>query len=95
MLKLRKLAFKIVHSTTILLPEWKKCLEDLKLSVRIMPCDVSTRWNSMHDMLLFAIKYRQAIDAMTKERKHGLRAYEMTDEEWVIVGHLHDTLKVC
>lgn len=46
-------------------------------------------------MLLFAIKYQEAIDAMTKERKHGLRAFEMTDEEWLIVGHLHDTLKVC
>ncbi|KIK31915.1 hypothetical protein CY34DRAFT_31663, partial [Suillus luteus UH-Slu-Lm8-n1] len=60
----QKLAFKIVHSSTFLLPEWKQKLTDLKLAVRIMPRDVSTRWNSTFDMLEFAIKYRQAVDAM-------------------------------
>ncbi|KAF8836547.1 hypothetical protein BDN67DRAFT_874121, partial [Paxillus ammoniavirescens] len=62
LVKLRKLAFKIIHSTTIILPEWKQTLGELKLPVQIMPRDVSTRWNSTFDMLEFALKYRQAVD---------------------------------
>ncbi|KAF8837319.1 hypothetical protein BDN67DRAFT_860273, partial [Paxillus ammoniavirescens] len=72
LVKLRKLAFKIIHSTTIILPEWKRTLGELKLPVRIMPRDVSTRWNSTFDMLEFALKYRQAVDAITDKRKLGL-----------------------
>jgi hypothetical protein len=35
------------------------------LTIRMMPRDVSTRWNSMFDMLNFAYKYRDAIDSIT------------------------------
>ncbi|KIK77469.1 hypothetical protein PAXRUDRAFT_166734 [Paxillus rubicundulus Ve08.2h10] len=31
--KLQKLAFKIIHSTTILLPAWKEILAEFKLAV--------------------------------------------------------------
>ncbi|KAG1846707.1 hypothetical protein C8R48DRAFT_616145 [Suillus tomentosus] len=57
LVKLRKLAYKIIHSTTLLLPEWKEVLTELNLTVRIMPRDVSTHWNSMFDMLNFAVEY--------------------------------------
>jgi hypothetical protein len=93
-LQLRKLAFKIVHSTTILLQAWKACLKDLKLPIRIMPCDVSTRWNLTYDMLCFSIEYRKAIENMTSERKNDLRQYELDEDEWVIAEELSDTLKV-
>ncbi|KIL60458.1 hypothetical protein M378DRAFT_45632, partial [Amanita muscaria Koide BX008] len=56
--KLRKLAYKIVNSSTILLPAWKSTLRGLGLRERLMPCDVATRWNSTFDMLDFAIQYR-------------------------------------
>ncbi|KAF8220273.1 hypothetical protein L208DRAFT_1334794 [Tricholoma matsutake] len=62
LVKLRKLAFKIVHSSTILLPAWKTCLEDLELVLWIMPRDVTTQWNSTFDMLSFAVKYQGAIE---------------------------------
>ncbi|KAG1777141.1 hypothetical protein EV702DRAFT_970247 [Suillus placidus] len=64
LVKLRKLAYKMIHSMTLILPEWKLTLAELKLPERIMPRDVSTRWNSTFDMLLFAIEYRAAIDTM-------------------------------
>ncbi|KAG1846710.1 hypothetical protein C8R48DRAFT_556707, partial [Suillus tomentosus] len=57
-----KLAFKIIHSTTKLLPAWYNVLNKCKLSQRIMPCDIATRWNSTFDMLTFALKYHEAID---------------------------------
>ena len=55
--QLRKLVFKIVHSTTILLPAWKAALEDLELALKIMPRDISTQWNSTYKMLCFAVEH--------------------------------------
>ncbi|KAG0698043.1 hypothetical protein DFH29DRAFT_810876 [Suillus ampliporus] len=72
LIKLRKLAYKIIHSTTLLLPEWKEVLTELNLTVRIMPRDISTRWNSTFEMLDFAIEYRKAIDTITDRRRLGL-----------------------
>jgi hypothetical protein len=54
--QLHKLAFKIIYSTTIVLPAWHKILEELKLKCRIMPRDVSTCWNSTFHMLDFTLK---------------------------------------
>jgi hypothetical protein len=55
----------MIHSMTLILPEWKLTLAELKLLQRIMPRDVSMQWNSTFDMLLFAIEYQAVIDAMT------------------------------
>lgn len=60
-----------------------------------MPRDVTTRWNSTYDMLLFALVYQPAIDALTGDRQLSLRKYELDDNEWVIAKHLCETLKVC
>ncbi|KAF8071972.1 hypothetical protein FPV67DRAFT_1412160, partial [Lyophyllum atratum] len=47
LVKIRKITFKIVHSTTILLPEWRRVVAaDPELTDRLIPRDVSTRWNS-------------------------------------------------
>ena len=88
------MAFKIVNSSTLLLPAWKATLSALDLAVRLMPRDVATRWNSTFDMLDFALEYRLGVDAMTSERKHDLRKFELTAEEWEIARQLHDVLKV-
>jgi hypothetical protein len=93
--QLRKLAFKIIHSTTIVLPAWHEILKELKLESRIMPRDVSTRWNSTFNMLDFALKYHIAIDKTTADRKTNSRMFELNDGEWEIACQLHDTLKVC
>ena len=46
-------------------------------------------------MLVFAIKYRKALDMITSEREMKLRAYELSQEEWDIATHLCEVLKVC
>ena len=84
----------IKNSSTILLPQWNATLEVLGLNVHIMPCDVSTCWNSTFDMLDFAINYCTALDAMTSNRDLSLRKYELEDNEWAIAEHLCDMLKV-
>ena len=67
----------------------------LGLSVRMMPRDVSTRWNSTFDMLDFALNYRLAIDSITSTRELNLRKYELQDNEWAVAENLRDTLQVC
>ena len=79
---------------TVILPQWLIMLEDLKLDERMMPRDVTTRWNSTYDMLEFAVEYRSALNSITGNRDMKLRQYELSGEEWVIVKHLRDVLKV-
>lgn len=102
--QLRKLAYAIKRSTTILLPRWNDILQELAttaattdkkpLPVRIMPRDVSTRWNSTYEMLKFAYTYREAIDKITGDRAMKLRDYELLESEWETVKQLRDSLKV-
>ncbi|KAG2345884.1 hypothetical protein BDR05DRAFT_848196, partial [Suillus weaverae] len=63
--KLRKLAYKIIHSTTIMLPAWYSILQDLAQPQMLMPRDVATRWNSTFNMLDYALGHREAVDAVT------------------------------
>ena len=103
--QLRKLAFTIKNSTTIVLPEWLSILkkhievsvaakEKNPLSVRMMPRDVATRWNSTFDMLEFAVLYRKPLDDLTNNREMKLRSYELSEEEWIIAEQLAGILKV-
>jgi hypothetical protein len=91
---LRKLAYKIIHSTTIVLPAWRQILQGLKKSVTLMPHDVTTRWNSTFDMVDYALEHRAAVDTVTQQRDLRLRTLELADHEWVIVEQLRDVLKV-
>lgn len=95
MFQLRKLAYKIIHSSTIVLPAWRQILADLRKSATLMPRDVATRWNSTYDMLDYAIEHRKAVDTVTQRRDLGLRKFELADHEWEIVKQLRDVLKVC
>ena len=62
------------------------------LSVSIMPCDVSTRWNSTYELLTFAYLYREAIDKITGEQTMNLRDYQLLESDWESVKRLRDSL---
>jgi hypothetical protein len=76
------------------LPNWKACLEDLELAIKIMPCDISTRWNLTYDMLCFAIQYHKAIEEIILDCKNDLQQFKLLEEEWEIAEELRDMLKV-
>jgi hypothetical protein len=79
--QLRKLAYKIINSSTLLLPAWKNVLKRLEMDEKLLPRDVTTRWNSTFDMLDFAYSHRKALDLMTQDRANGLRDFELSEEE--------------
>jgi hypothetical protein len=79
--QLQVLANAIKNSSTILLPHWIAKLEELCLGIQMMPRDISTCWNSMFNMLDFAIKYRTAIDFMTSNCELNLRKCELEDNK--------------
>ena len=90
-----KLAFKVIHSTMILLPAWRKILNGLKLLQQNILCDVQTWWNSTYDMLEFVLKYHQAIDSIPQRQDLGLHTFELDLDEWKLAQQLQDVLKVC
>ena len=92
--QLRKTAFAIKNSSTIILPAWFSLLEDLELDARMMPRDVRTHWNSTFDMLDFAVEHAEALDTITADRELKMRQYELSDEDWDIARQLRDVLKV-
>jgi hypothetical protein len=94
LVKLTKLAYKIIHSTTLILPVWRQILKDLNLDDQIMPHDVTRRWNSTFDMLNFSIKYRAAIDKITGDQTMELRHFKLYDSDWEIAKQLHDMLLI-
>ena len=59
-----------------------------------MPRDVSTRWNSTLDMLVYTLAHRKAVKHVTQDLVLGLRKFELNDKEWDLLQQLHDVLKV-
>ncbi|THH17103.1 hypothetical protein EUX98_g9192 [Antrodiella citrinella] len=92
LVKLRKIAYAILNSPTKHGPAWRKILSDLKLPERMMPRDVSTRWNSTFEMLKFAVEYRDALEVLTMDRE--LRKYELEPQEWDMAEQLCNILHV-
>ncbi|KAJ7667244.1 hypothetical protein B0H17DRAFT_839928, partial [Mycena rosella] len=65
---IRRSSFAVVHSTTIALPAWRKACETHNKRIRLIPRDVRTRWNSLYDMLVVALEYREVVNSLTSDR---------------------------
>jgi hypothetical protein len=92
--QVRKLAFKTINSKTLLLPAWACCLEELDLEFKLIPRDITTRWNSTYDMLSFVLDHWKAVDNYTGDRQNELWQFELTAEEWKVIEQLCDVLEV-
>jgi uncharacterized membrane protein len=93
-MKIHKLLFAIVHSTTITLPVWRAACVTHGQRVHLTPRDVKTCWNSTYDMLMVAFDYRIVIDNVTGNKTLKLRQYELDDGDWEVVKDLLRVLKV-
>ncbi|THV01552.1 hypothetical protein K435DRAFT_576173, partial [Dendrothele bispora CBS 962.96] len=92
---LRKVSFKTINSSTLLLPEWYSILVEQRLKETVIPRDVSTRWNSTHDLLVYYHTHKRAIKEFTsEERDNGLHDYVLTSAEWKIVAQLKEVLSI-
>ncbi|KIM60170.1 hypothetical protein SCLCIDRAFT_124853, partial [Scleroderma citrinum Foug A] len=89
-----KLSFKMIHLTTLILPVWREILKDLRMKVSCMPRDVMTQWNSLFDLLEYALKHWKAIDLVMQRRELGMRDLELSNNEWELVEQLHSILKI-
>jgi hypothetical protein len=87
--KLCRLAFWATRSVAL----WHCYCRHFYLEPRIFPGNI-TRWNLTLDMLNFALDYHRAIDAVTTDKTWMLKAYQLKDEEWQIVGDLVVLLEV-
>ncbi len=63
---------KLSTLPTLLLPAWKECVAKTDLTERLIPRDVTTRWNSTYDMLAFVLEYRVPVDSFTAKREKRL-----------------------
>lgn len=79
--QLRKLSYKIINSTTKLLPAWKAALDDARMAVRNMLHDVATPWNSTFDMLEFALQYQKPLRRFVGDPDLKLGQYALTATE--------------
>ncbi|TRM64767.1 hypothetical protein BD626DRAFT_381696, partial [Schizophyllum amplum] len=87
-----RLAYKIINSSTSLLPAWKAIMVNFDLVERVIPRDVRTRWNSAYDMIHFALEHRQVVDAFTYDFKNGVYSFRLDAAEWKILTNLDDIL---
>lgn len=78
----------------ILLPAWRVLKAEAGKPVKVLQRDVTTRWNSTHDMAYSALENKAEYNKITDSRDHGLQAYALSDDEWVIVEELVEVLKV-
>ena len=78
----------------LLLPAWTACLESLKMKFKLIPQDVTTRWNSTYDMLKFVLDHRKAIDKFTADKDNNLRQLELSTGDWKMIKQLCDILEV-
>ena len=77
--KICKLAFKIIYSSTVLLPTWDTACQEAGLAVRRILQDIATHWNSSFDMVDFVVVYRAPVNSITDKQSLGLGKYALDE----------------
>ncbi|KAJ3753120.1 ribonuclease H-like domain-containing protein, partial [Lentinula raphanica] len=90
----RKISFKIIHSTTILLPKWREQVAGTEFDGQILPRDVATRWNSTFDMLSAFIRMKEPVTMFLDRSSNKLAEYALDNEEWEAIEGLVSVLKI-
>ncbi|KAF5335255.1 hypothetical protein D9758_017390 [Tetrapyrgos nigripes] len=95
LVKLRKVSFKTINSSTLLLPQWFSILAEHKKKETVIPRDVKTCWNSTYDMLDYSCEHKRHINAFTSEdAENGLSEFALSKGEWKIAEQLCEVLSI-
>ncbi|KAJ3755208.1 hypothetical protein EV360DRAFT_20087, partial [Lentinula raphanica] len=86
--------FKIIHSTTGLLPKWRDHVAGTQFKGLVLPRDVSTRWNFTYDMLAAFLAMREPVTEFLDRSRHGLSDFALDDDKWNAIEGLVSVLKV-
>ncbi|KAF9066256.1 hypothetical protein BDP27DRAFT_1153444, partial [Rhodocollybia butyracea] len=89
----RKISYKIISSPTLLLPKWREQLANTPFQGGILPCDVSTRWNSTYDMLGAFLEMRGPVTEFLDCSSNGMLEYVFEDKEWAVIEGLVSAFK--
>ncbi|KAJ3817414.1 hypothetical protein F5880DRAFT_1492959 [Lentinula raphanica] len=92
--KTRKVSFKIIHSTTLLLPRWREQVAGTEFEGQVLPRDVATQWNSTFDMLAAFLRMREPVNEFLDRSSNGLAEYALDDEEWKAIEGLVSVLRL-
>jgi len=84
----------IIYLTTIALPAWQTICIQLGFKPNLISHDVIIWWNSTYDMMEWALKYQQPINAIIANKELKLRKYELDNSDWTIIGDLVAVLEV-
>ncbi|KAF9065917.1 hypothetical protein BDP27DRAFT_1228320, partial [Rhodocollybia butyracea] len=61
----------------------------------VLPCDVSTRWNSTYNMLAAFIEMKTIVTLFLDCASNGLASYTLSPEEWNAISDFVKASKVC
>ncbi|KAJ3816157.1 hypothetical protein F5880DRAFT_1494561 [Lentinula raphanica] len=89
----RKISFKIIHSTTNLLPKWRAHVSETEFKDQVLPRDVATRWNSTFDMLSAFLQMKDLVSGFLDHSSYQLVEYILDDDEWEAIEGLVSVLK--
>ena len=94
-LQARKISFKIINSTTLLLPRWREHVANTAFKDRVLPRDVATRWNSTYDMLAAFLEMKEPVSQFLDRSSNRMAEFLLDNDEWTAIEGLVSALKVC
>ncbi|KAJ3753995.1 hypothetical protein EV360DRAFT_29703, partial [Lentinula raphanica] len=84
----RKISYKLINSSTGLLPKWREHLSDTEFAGRTLRRDVATRWNSTHNMLECFLEMKTVVSSFLDRASYKVSEYMLSDEEWDVIKDL-------
>ncbi|KAF9059142.1 hypothetical protein BDP27DRAFT_1239377, partial [Rhodocollybia butyracea] len=67
---------------------WRETVAGTNFKDRILPRDVTTRWNSTYDMLAAFIKMKDVVNLFLDRASNGLSDYCLSEGEWDAINDL-------
>ncbi|KAE9385923.1 hypothetical protein BT96DRAFT_840072, partial [Gymnopus androsaceus JB14] len=89
-----KILFKIINSTTLLLPQWREQVANTEFKDCVLPRNVATHWNSTYDMLAAFVEMKGPVLTFLECSSNGMSDYLLSNEEWEAIGRLVSALNI-